>query len=248
MLSDISTVVWKERKGLLRAQGSRWRTVVSVLIPMIMISIVLPIQMGAGALHDAWSLIGAFIVPLIFVGIAVPQSFAGEREKHTLETLLASRLPDRAIFLGKVGIAVAYGWLAALVTLAITPVVVNLMHWEGTILFYEPEILIADLVVSLLVSVLIASLGVLISLRSATAQGAQQALISVLLVPMMLLQIVPMILISVIPDGGDLLEQWLSIDFTLFALVFAGTLLVLVVACFLLAAARFQRSRLMLSD
>ena len=37
MLSDISTVIWKERKGLLRAQGSVWRTLVSVLLPMIMI-------------------------------------------------------------------------------------------------------------------------------------------------------------------------------------------------------------------
>ncbi|MBN1660310.1 MAG: hypothetical protein JXA93_18070, partial [Anaerolineae bacterium] len=81
MLRDISTVLWKERKGLLRAQGSVWRTLVSVLLPMVMISIVLPIQMGADALHDAWSLIGAFIVPLLFVGITVPQSFAGEREK-----------------------------------------------------------------------------------------------------------------------------------------------------------------------
>ncbi|MBN1658402.1 MAG: ABC transporter permease [Anaerolineae bacterium] len=239
MLDDISTVIWKERKGLLRTQGSVWRTIVSVLIPMIMISIVLPIQMGADALHDAWPLVGAFIVPLILVGITVPQSFAGERENHTLETLLASRLPDRAIFLGKVGIAVAYGWLAALVTLAIMPVVVNLVHWEGTILFYEPEILIAGVVVSLLMSALIASLGVLISLRSATAQGAQQALISVLLVPIMFVQIVPMILISVIPNGGDVLEQWLSIDFTLFALILAGVLLALVVACFLLAAVRF---------
>ncbi|HEM47260.1 MAG TPA: hypothetical protein ENO23_09495, partial [Alphaproteobacteria bacterium] len=214
MLSDISTVIWKERKGLLRAQGSVWRTLVSVLLPMIMISIVLPIQMGADALHDAWSLVGAFIVPLLFVGVTVPQSFAGEREKHTLETLLASRLPDRAIFVGKVGIAIAYGWLAALVTLAITLLVVNLMHWDGAILFYEPEILVAGLVVSLLVSALIASLGVLISLRSATAQGAQQALISALLVPIMLLQVVPMITITVVPGGEDLIKEWLSIDFT----------------------------------
>jgi len=186
-------------------------------------------------------------VPLLFVGITVPQSFAGEREKHTLETLLASRLPDRAIFFGKVGIAIAYGWLAALLTVAIMPVVVNLLHWDGAILFYEPEILVADVVIGLLVSALIASLGVLISLRSATAQGAQQALISALLVPIMLLQVVPMIVITVVPDGGNLIEEWLSVDFAAFALVLAGVLLVLTIACFLLAAARFQRARLILA-
>ena len=159
MISDIGTVMWKERKGLLRPGGSKSRMVVSLLVPLLMIAVFLPIQIGRDWLTTGWPLIAAAIIPLVVVGITVPESFAGERERHTLETLLASRLSDRAVLFGKLGISIIFGWGATITVLVISMVVVNALAWTGRILFYQPILALAHVIVSLLMTVLVASLG-----------------------------------------------------------------------------------------
>jgi ABC-2 type transport system permease protein len=209
-----------------------------------MIAVVMPLQMGEEWLDAAWSLVGSILIPFILVGITIPESFAGERERHTLDTLLASRLPDRAILFGKVGLAVVYGWGMTLVVLVVSLVTVNLLKWDGQVMFYKPIVALADVLVSLLIAGLVANLGVLISLRSETAQGAQQALMSALLVPLLLLQVTPAVMLSVVPDGREILKEWLSVDFTQVVLVLTAALLVVNVGLLLAAMARFQRARL----
>jgi len=244
MFDDIKTVMWKERKGLFRVQGSRARAILTVLIPVVMIAVVMPLQLGEEWLDAAWSLVGSIFIPFILVGITIPESFAGERERHTLDTLLASRLPDRAILFGKVGLSVAYGWGMTLVVLVVSLVTVNLLHWDGQVMFYKPIVALADVVVSLLIAGLVANLGVLISLRSETAQGAQQALMSALLVPLLVLQVTPAVMFSVVPDGREILNEWLSVDFTQVVLILTAALLVVNVGLLLAAMVRFQRARL----
>jgi ABC-2 type transport system permease protein len=244
MFDDIKTVMWKERKGLFRVQGSRARAILTVLVPVVMIAVVMPLQMGEEWLDAAWSLVGSILIPFILVGITIPESFAGERERHTLDTLLASRLPDRAILFGKVGLAVAYGWGMTLVVLIASLVVVNLLHWDGQVMFYKPIVALADVAVSLLIASLVANLGVLISLRSETAQGAQQALMSALMVPLLVLQVTPAVMLSVVPNGREILKEWLSVDFTQVVLILTAALLVVNVGLLLAAMARFQRARL----
>jgi ABC-2 type transport system permease protein len=246
MFDDMLTVMWKERKGLLRVQGSRARAILTVVIPVVMIAVGMPIQMGRDWVDSAWSLVGSVLIPFILVGITIPESFAGERERHTLETLLASRLPDRAILFGKVVLAVAYGWGVTLVVLILSLVTVNLLHWDGQVMLYEPRVALANVAVSLLVASLVANLGVLISLRSATAQGAQQALMSALMVPLLVLQLVPMVMLGVVPDGREILKKWLSLDFTQVILVVVTVLVAANVGLLLAAMARFRRSRLIL--
>lgn len=247
MMHDISTMFWKERKGLLMQGGSRWRAVVTVLIMVVMIGVFFPLQMGRDWLDTAWSLMAAFIFPLILVGITIPESFAGERERHTLSTLLASRLPDRAIFFGKLGLAIGYGWLATLLILLVSVIVVNVLFWEGRILFYSTAVILVDVAISFLMSCLTASLGVLISLRSATAQGAQQALMFTLLIPIMALQLIPALLLSVVPNGREILRQLTSTDPTPLLLIIVAVLVVLNVGLLAAAMARFKRARLILS-
>jgi ABC-2 type transport system permease protein len=246
MFDDMLTVMWKERKGLLRVRGSRARAVVTVLVPVVMIAVAMPLQMGRDWVNGAWPLVGSVLIPFILVGIAIPESFAGERERHTLETLLASRLPDRAILFGKVLLAVVYGWGGNLIVLILSLVTVNLVHWDGDVILYKPIVALASVAVSLLIAGLVANLGVLISLRSATAQGAQQALMSVLLVPAMVLQMVPMVMLSLVPDGREILEKWLSLDFTQVVLVMITLLVVINMGLLLGALARFPRARLSL--
>jgi ABC-2 type transport system permease protein len=246
MIEDILTVIWKDRKGLLSIQGSRSRALLTYLLPTFMIAIILPIQQGIEYLDTAWSLIGSLIVPLLLVGTSIPESFAGERERHTLPTLLASRLPDRAILFGKWGLCVAFGWIMSLIILFVSLVVVNIVYWQGQILLFKGTILLLNVVLSLLLSALMASLGVFISLRADRVQSAQQSLIFIFLVPIMFLQAVPMIMLSVVPDGRQILERFFATDFTLL-IILAFTILIIVNAALLWGAmARFQRSRLLL--
>jgi len=123
---------------------------------------------------------------------------------------------------------------------------VNAVHWEGELMLYRPAVAIVDIVVSLLVAGLMANLGVIISLRSETAQGAQQLLMTVLLVPLMVLQLVPMLLLSVVPDGRELLRQWLSVDFTTVILAVVAVLSAANVGMLVVVMVRFQRARLCL--
>lgn len=50
-------------------------------------------------------------LPITLAGAMITDAIAGERERQTLETLLASRLPGRAILLGKVAAITLLGWL-----------------------------------------------------------------------------------------------------------------------------------------
>ena len=82
MKADILTVMWKERKGLLRQRGSRARAIVTMLIPVVMIAIIFPWSMGIDWFKDpVGAILVAVIIPMLLVGITIPESFAGEREQ-----------------------------------------------------------------------------------------------------------------------------------------------------------------------
>ena len=50
-------------------------------------------------------------LPITLAGAMITDAIAGERERQTLETLLTSRLPDRAILLGKVAAITLLSWM-----------------------------------------------------------------------------------------------------------------------------------------
>jgi ABC-2 type transport system permease protein len=245
MKDDVLTVIWKERKGLFCVRGRRAQAVLAMFSP-VLLAIYLPLREGVEWVRGPLSLLLAFVASLILVGISVPDSFAGERERHTLPTLLASRLSDRAILFGKIITSVAYAWGVTLILLIVSLVTVNVAHWEGHILFYEPSILLADLVFSFLVALLTASAGALFSLRAATVQQAQQTLMAVLLLPPMILQFV-LFAIMGSDSGKALLQEVLgALSFEQIILIIAGALVVLDLGLLVAAMARFQRARLIL--
>ncbi len=246
MKDDILTVIWKERKGLFRVRGRRAQALLGMFSP-VMLAIYLPLQEGARWVGSPLSLLLAFVAPLILVGISIPDSFAGERERHTLPTLLASRLSDRAILFGKIITSVAFGWGVTLVLLLISLVTVNVAHWDGHILFYKPSILLAALAFSFLVAMLTAGAGVLFSLRAATAQEAQQTLMAVLLIPPMILQFALFAILSSESGEARFREVLSGLSFEQVVLVIVAVLLALDVGLLLAAMARFRRARLILS-
>ena len=176
-MSDLWTIIWKEVKDEIFQGG--WQSFIRPLIIVGVLGITLPLQFGLG-----WLTFGPAVIPVtlyisfFFIIGYIGDAIAGERERHTLETLLASRISDRAILLGKVIATVGYTWVLILASLLLGSPVVNLANGTGAWQFYAPfGLLIYTLVLSLLTSLLAASSGVLVSLHSPTVRQATQTLL-----------------------------------------------------------------------
>ena len=244
MLDDIRTVMWKERKTLFRFRGSRSRFLLTGMAP-VLFAIVFPWQWGPDWVQEIPSLILSALIAVLLVGMTIPESFAGERERHTLNTLLASRLPDRAILFGKMAVSIALAWGVTVLVLLLSLVTVNIAHYDGKLLLYSPAIAIGDLVLSFLMASLFASAGVLISMRSETVQQAAQLLMAIFLVPVMVLQLVAMVFMTQL---NELLKPFIeSLDGARVLIIVLGVLLVITLGVFAAAVARFRRTRLFLA-
>jgi ABC-2 type transport system permease protein len=243
MIEDILTVMWKERRSIFRYQGSRSRFLLVLLTP-VLLAVVLPWQWGAEWVRQVPSVVLSFLIPVVIVGITVPDSFAGERERHTLGTLLASRLPDRAILFGKLIVSITFAWGVTVVVLLASLITVNIAHGQGELLVYTPVVALADLSLSFLAAVLFASAGVLISMRAKTVQQAAQILMSILLVPGMLLQLGLFVFIT---QFRGMLDRIASQDGRQLLAVVLAILVVLAAGTLSAAVATFRRSRLVLS-
>jgi len=245
MVSDIKTVMWKEWLDIRRRRGSRMKTVLTTVVPFVMFALWFPWEVGAAWLNGIPSMLACFALPLMIAMVTIPDSFAGERERNTLPTLLASRLPDASILYGKAAFTIVVAWLAAVIVLAAGLVTYNLVHWDGHLAFYSTRVIVADLLLSLIIAALSVGAGVLISLRSATVQEAAQTLAGALLLPPALLGPVLAVVSTAKPEWGP--KQLLAgTDPNLVLFVFEGTLAFAALVLLALAKARFQRSELIL--
>ncbi len=242
-IRDIGTVVWKEVKELLFQRGNLRGGWVSLLIVVAVFGILLPLQSGREWVESPIGLAMWAWVPFILVSSVITDSFAGERERHTLETLLASRLSDRAILFGKVGAAVAYGWGLTLANMALGLITVNVVYGYGKLLLYPAPIALGIIVLSFLVAALASELGVLISLRAATVRQAQQTFSIV-----NLFLFIPLFLLPVLPQELQLriARVLMQTDASGIALAVIAVLLIADAALLAAAMARFQRSKLIL--
>jgi ABC-2 type transport system permease protein len=180
MIGDIYAIMRHEWRGFFRYGESkrsgwiRWGAVVF-----------LSVMIARGLGHDfgvAWTTIpAATFIAIIFVPAAVADSFAGERERHTLETILASRISDSALLLGKYAANLLNGWIAALGMLALGVGAAYLRF--GELGFYRPSaaILAAAAVISFLGAGTITGVGVLVSLRAPTVRRATESLTIILI-------------------------------------------------------------------
>ncbi len=177
MTSDVGTVIWKElREGLVhRAQdGGGGGGIRSIAIGAVAFGVFVSWTTGRN-----WTGLPAIAVAALLacltVTTIVPDAFAGERDRKTLETLLTSRLSDRAILFGKVASATLIGLGAAVIALLAAIITVNLRSHPGGIILYTSLELVAALGAAALVSAVIANVGVLASLRAPSVMSAQKA-------------------------------------------------------------------------
>lgn len=242
MIADIQTVMWKECKEILSQGGNRGR--IGLLFIVGVFGIYLPLQMGRAWVESPMVLMYWIWMPLFLVASVIADSFAGERERHTLETLLATRLSDRAILFGKVGAAIGYGWGLTLLSLLLGLVTVNLVHGGGEFILYPTPVGLGIVVLSLLTVGLAAGGGVVVSLRAATVHQAQQTLS----IATMLLFFIPFFGIQALPIEWKthLIEMFTAINTTTIVINAVVVLSVLDIGLLAMAIARFKRARLIL--
>ena len=176
-MSDIWTMIWKETKDSVLQGG--WSALIRPLFLLGILGVLLPWRLGQQWLTlTPVAMVLVLYIPFIVILSFVGDAIAGERERHTLETLLASRISDRAILLGKIIVTTGYAWGTALCGLLLGLVVANLSKGQGSWQFYtHVDFLLEALALSLLASLLGVGGGVLISLHSATVRQAQQILV-----------------------------------------------------------------------
>src|SRR5580692_2297366 len=131
MIDDFRTMLWKEWKETIfqrnLSQNERFvRAAVVIAILGVLLWKAGPLMVTAPMAFFMPS-----FLPLFFLVAIVGDSFAGERERHTLETLLATRLSDGAILAGKILAVVLLIWGVILLTVTIGSVSANLTNHAG---------------------------------------------------------------------------------------------------------------------
>lgn len=116
------------------------------------------------------------IMPLMFSSIVGADSFAGEKERKTLEALIYSPATDGELFTGKVIASVVPAILLAWLCFAVYTLVVNALGWPimGRIWFPLPQWWPLMLWVTPAIAALSIALTVLISSRVSTFMEAYQ--------------------------------------------------------------------------
>jgi len=243
MITDILTVAGKELREILTFGDARGRGKFSLLILIGVFGVFFPLQSGREWVSSPLSIMVWGWMPFLWVSGIVADLFAGERERHTLEALLATRLSDQSILFGKLLAALTYGFSLTWLVLLSSIVTINVVHGKNGLLFYPLETTIGALVFSILVSGLSGSIGVLVSLRAGSVRQAQQAMSAgmlILFLPFMLLQFIPP---SWLAAAGNMLENIQPVQVA----VGLAALLVVVEALLITIAKRlFQRSKLIL--
>ena len=244
MIEDALTIAQKDLRETLLQSGTLRRSLRGLLFSVVVFGVVLPLQIGPDLVRQPAAILPFVWVPLLLASNMIADGIAGERERHTLETLLASRLADRSILLGKVVAAVAYGWGFMVVNAMVGLVTVNLANTDQAILLYSPQAILILGVFGLLGAGIVACGGSLVALRAPTVRQAAQnmslVVVAVLLVPALAIPALPQYLRQQIIDTLVGLD-WLAIGVGL-----AAILVVLDVALFAAAMLRFRRTRLIL--
>jgi ABC-2 type transport system permease protein len=244
MIYDILTIVWKEWREFKDQLFKLKRGGLSALVVVLMLGIVTPLQMGPSWISSPLMLAYWPVLAGSMVSTLIADAIAGERERHTLETLLATRLPDSAILIGKVIAAVLYGYVFALMNIVVGWVVLNLRYHDQGIIWMPATHLLALLLLIGLNCLFLSGVGVFVSLRASSVRQAQQAFGVIMLLlflgPALAVQTMPTprrleLLARLSAIGVDTIFRWV-------ALGLGAAALIVNVAALL----RFRRGRLVL--
>ena len=260
-MNDLLTVARKELREIVGGGGGR-ASLIRELIFVLLFGVFFPLSQGEAWRTGAVPSVFVFMIPLFLAGPYVADTFAGERERKTLETLLATRLPDRSIYLGKILAVCTYAWGVTLLIIVASLAALNVSGAgadpastlpaalsDGAsdgLYVYPLAVWIAALVGSFASGLLIAGIGTFISLRSETVRAAHQAMMLPLFILVFGGSLGLGALWQALPESTRVaLFEWASGVSPLEAMLGIVTLLLLVDAFLLrLGIRRFRRSRL----
>jgi len=237
-MSDAGAVAWKEWRELIGQRGLSGKQ--GIVLFAVTFGILLPLMNGRAWITSPMTALAWSWVPMFLVMTVIADAFAGERERHTLETLLASRLSDGAILFGKMGAAIGYAGILTVVCLILGLLTVNLAHRQSGLVLYAPSVILAMCVLGLLGAVFVAAMGVLISLRAATVRQAQQTLGAVIMVFLL----VPVGLVTLLPTAWTHSMNLDAVGAARLAVLGLAAFAALDAGVVILAMAKFARTRL----
>lgn len=239
---DVWIVIGKEWTEL-RGSDSGWVTLTTLCVFLAIVGVFVPWQLGPSWIEAPWPVLIWAWIPFFIVTTVTSDSVAGERERRTLETLLATRLSDAAILWGKWLACVVWVWTAMLLCLPVGVLTLNLTADGG---LYLPGVgqAIGVLAVAFAGCGLGAAAGVLVSLKAESVRHAQQVLaigaLVTAFVPLGILRLMPRDwtaqVFQVLAYGSPVKVAWIAAT-----LLFALSLPVLGVA-----QTRFRRGRILL--
>ena len=243
MINDIVTVLRKEWKEVCQLRGIKGYLFNWILM-VLLIGVYMPLQVGTEWFASPMILLLWSWPGLQLISGLVADAFAGEKERHTLETLLASRLPDASIFTGKMLTGLIYAGSLFPASLLVAAITLNLAHKTGTgLMFYDPGMLLAVIGLHWLSLILIASIGMLVSMKSDSVKSAYQKIAIAILV----IALAPSLLIGVVsPDLKAQFMQWIALPQLGYgAWIAAAGLFGVDVLLFAIGLASFKRPRLL---
>jgi ABC-2 type transport system permease protein len=173
-MHDTITVLQKECAELIGDWHALYGALVQTAIVIALCGVLVP-----ATNNSVWQQAGQVMMlfalfPAIIAAPIGADTFAGERERKTLETLLATPLSTHAIFLGKICIAVSMACTVSVVTLCTGILTTNIAHTPAPLFLPEAHIVLTVLAGALGFSLLTSALAMNISLHVPVARTAQQ--------------------------------------------------------------------------
>lgn len=172
-LSDAAIVSRKEMLELIEDRRAFRSALGQTAILIIFLGIYLPSSDTAMWNNPTGIAVIFFLFPALLTATVAADAFAGESERGTLETLLATPISDASLFFGKAGWAVFYAFAVSVLALA-TGLVTTQIRF-GSIERYVPWTAVAVAVGDALVAaVFTAAVAILVSTRYPVARAAEQ--------------------------------------------------------------------------
>lgn len=171
-IDRILAVVWKECREAVQFDEGFHSTGLR-FVGVILFGVLLSWRLGSDYGHD-WSTVGVLAQLAMFAALPMtPDSFAGERERHTLETLLATSVTTGEVFIGKYAAIVGLA-LVVVCANAATGVVFALLRFGPDALSIDGTMIVAGIVIGTLAAAVVGGITILISVRSPSVRSASQ--------------------------------------------------------------------------
>ncbi|WP_322489690.1 ABC transporter permease subunit [Chloroflexus sp.] len=221
---------WVITRRELRDNLTDWRQV----IPLALLSMALPALVAAAALTlirfteqvelaiqiIPFAILLVGFLPAGFSLVLALESFAGERERNTLETLLALPLSDRELYLAKLAAALALPLLGALLSQLVFGLILHVFAPDVALIAFQPLRLLLLLALVVTMALVMVSGAVIISSHVTTVRAAS-LLSSLILVPLAL--VVQLIAFLIVNDRWDLVvAMWVGLSALVVLLVQIG--------------------------